>query len=859
MKKPVDDFKLLYKINMRGNSKEKYYDHVLNLIKIPKKEIKVITKLKYSFFKIFDVLKKNNKLIYIFVFLLYPHFKFKSLPEENITRKVFEEYLDYCMVNIPQEIYDKVDMNYFKYFFKKNFYLSYTNLNNLELLTKLNKFYKKFRKVFFNIEKVNKKKLFLKRNKIKIGIVCNQIFNPNKPVSRDRTNVLLNLDKSLFDIYLITNLNPTEASKLSYFNNYNKIFCSYQNAITTIINNFFDILFYPEIGMDIFTFWLGFHKLAPIQCVTWGHSETTAMESMDYYITSKYYNTLDDQKYFSEKIVLLESLGTYYTPTKKVNENINKSKVLKKFQIDPNKNIYNSIQTPGKICRYEFLNLVKQILSKDPNGIFLTIYYTIIEKNFVENYLSEFKKQVKLLKFQKKPYYQELLEISTILLDPYPFGSLNTSLDSFMFNKVILCMPSNKINGNFCSGFYKKMNILEPIAYSEEEYINKALKLTSDHNYRKSIENEIYQKRNLLFNEQNSIKEYNMLFKNIYEKTSGNKLDISSNKLNVKYDNMMIINKKNKIYRQCITKNKNMVYIDNYGIVWRLDNNDYLISDGMIFGNTIFNNECIREVLINMAYVKLTYPNVIPIIENNYEKKDIDINPKGNEVITWMIAVYNRKDLVKDTIDSLLNQTDPNWKCVICDDGSTDGSYQYIKSYVENDDRFDIYTKKNSGYVQTCRFMYEKVNTDVVAIIDSDDVLEPKANEILVNRYRKEKCNAIYTAYMLCDSDLNVIRTVIPQIKNDDLLIKNPFEHIRSWRKNCLPTGAFPKFIVSAEDQDLAYRFEEQGIKNILIEKTALVKFRQSKNSLMRNKKTYEEARKCHYLAKIAALNRRNK
>ena len=324
-------------------------------------------------------------------------------------------------------------------------------------------------------------------------------------------------------------------------------------------------------------------------------------------------------------------------------------------------------------------------------------------------------------------------------------------------------------------------------------------------------------------------------------------------------NNMMIINKKNKMYKQCITKNKNMVYIDEYDIVWRLYNNDYLISDGMKFGNAIFNNECIREVLINMEQVKLTYPNVIPIIENNYEKKDIDINPKGNEVITWIIAVYNRKDLLKETIDSLLNQTDPNWKCVICDDGSNDGSYEYIKSYVENDDRFDIYTKKNSGYVQTCRFMYEKVNTDVVAIIDSDDVLEPKANEILVNRYRKEKCNAIYTAYMLCDHDLKVIRTVIPQIKYNDLLIENPFEHIRSWRKNCLPSGAFPKFIVSAEDQDLVYRFEEQGIKNILIEKTALVKFRQSKNSLMRNKKTYEEARKCHYLAKIAALNRRNK
>ena len=92
---------------------------------------------------------------------------------------------------------------------------------------------------------------------------------------------------------------------------------------------------------------------------------------------------------------------------------------------------------------------------------------------------------------------------------------------------------------------------------------------------------------------------------------------------------------------------------------------------------------------------------------------------------------------------------------------------------------------------------------------------------------------------------------------NKSLLIKNPFEHIRSWRTNCLPNGSFPKFLIGAEDQDLAYRFEEYGIDKILIEESPLIKIRQTNNSLMRTKKTYIEARKCHYISKIAALNRR--
>lgn len=845
--------KNLPKISMRELNEHDYYHHILNLIGISEKDQEMLKQNKYSFFKIYDVLKQDNKLLFIYTFLLYQFPIYNNLTDEQNSRNVFESYLDFCIVNIPPEISSEMNHFYFNYLFKKNFYLSYTNLNNKKLLEKINKLYKTFTSIFSDSSKLVKP--FYKKKKIKLGIVCNKILTAT-PTSRDRSNIILNLDNTIYDIYIITSIHNNDIL-IKSFKKIPKIICNFHNFKNVILNNQFDILFFPEIGMDLFTFICGSHRLAPIQIVTWGHSETTGMNSMDYYVSSKYFNTKDDQQYFTEKLILLDSLGTYYSPLETLVENEKKKGIYKKFKLKPNQNIYNSLQTPAKTCRFEFVKIVKNILSKDPKGIFIAMYYTNVEKDFMLKYFENYKNQIKLIKFQSKKDYQKLMKISTLLLDPFPFGSLNTTLDSFVFGKIIITMPSNKINGNFCYGFYKKMGILEPIAYSEEEYVSKVLKFANDNEYRKKIENKIIEKKHVLFHEKKSCDEYNNLFKNIYEKHSRFKIK----KQNTIIDNnmMIFINNNTKIYKVYITNNNHKVYVDEHSLVWTLNNYKHLLSDGMLFGNIVYNIKTMYSIKGFMNHTMLSNPRVIPIIENNYEKNQIDINPKGNEIITWMIAVYNRKDLVKDTIDSLLNQTDSNWKCVICDDGSTDGSYEYIKSYVEKDDRFNIYTKKNSGYVQTCRFMYDKVNTDVVAIIDSDDVLEPMANEILVKRYRKEKCNAIYTGYMLCDHDLKVIRTVIPEIINNDLLIKNPFEHIRSWRKNCLSSGAFPLYLKSAEDQDLVYRFEEQGIKNILIEKTALVKFRQSNNSLMRTENTRIESRKNHYVAKIAALNRRNK
>ena len=230
-----------------------------------------------------------------------------------------------------------------------------------------------------------------------------------------------------------------------------------QNPIPFILEEEFDILFYPEVGIDFFPYLCANHRLAPIQIVTWGHSETTGMSDMDYYISSKYFNKESDQKYFSEKLILLNSFGTYYLPPKILVNHLTKENIAQEFDIDLSKNIYNCMQTPMKTKRYEFLKILKRILDNDDNALLIMLYFVDLDKTDFINFVGRNNAhKFKFITVQKQLGYQKLLKISDISIDPYPFGSLNTSLDTFTFNKIMVTRTSRKINGNFVQDFIKK-------------------------------------------------------------------------------------------------------------------------------------------------------------------------------------------------------------------------------------------------------------------------------------------------------------------------------------------------------------------------------------------------------------------
>ena len=69
-----------------------------------------------------------------------------------------------------------------------------------------------------------------------------------------------------------------------------------------------DIVFYPDIGMEALTYFLAFARLAPVQCVTWGHPVTTGIPALDYFVSSELLEPDGAEAHYAERLVRLPRL-----------------------------------------------------------------------------------------------------------------------------------------------------------------------------------------------------------------------------------------------------------------------------------------------------------------------------------------------------------------------------------------------------------------------------------------------------------------------------------------------------------------------------------------------------------------------
>lgn len=98
-------------------------------------------------------------------------------------------------------------------------------------------------------------------------------------------------------------------------------------------------------------------------------------------------------------------------------------------------------------------------------------------------------------------------------------------------------------------------------------------------------------------------------------------------------------------------------------------------------------------------------------------------------LISVITASYNYEEYIKETIQSVINQTYKDWELIIVDDGSSDNSVEVIKSYCQKDNRIKLYRHEggvNKGLAETIKFGLSKASGDWVAFLESDDKFMPE-------------------------------------------------------------------------------------------------------------------------------------
>lgn len=122
-------------------------------------------------------------------------------------------------------------------------------------------------------------------------------------------------------------------------------------------------------------------------------------------------------------------------------------------------------------------------------------------------------------------------------------------------------------------------------------------------------------------------------------------------------------------------------------------------------------------------------------------------------LVSVVMPCYNHEKYVGQAIESVLNQTYSNIEFIVCDNGSTDHSYEVIKQYEERIDR--IFHLEKNDLNSAGGLLRKAVTGDYIAFMTSDDVWEKTKLEKQMDIFKnKADVRACFTWAYTADEKL---------------------------------------------------------------------------------------------------------
>ena len=210
-------------------------------------------------------------------------------------------------------------------------------------------------------------------------------------------------------------------------------------------------------------------------------------------------------------------------------------------------------------------------------------------------------------------------------------------------------------------------------------------------------------------------------------------------------------------------------------------------------------------------------------------------------LISVLMGIYNCAATLPEAIDSVLKQTYSNWQLIMCDDGSTDNTYEVAKQYEEAYPNKIIVLRndRNMRLQYTLNRCLQYAQGEYVARMDGDDVCSPE-------RFEKEisflNCNPDY-ALVSCQMEMfdedGTFRTVYYFEKpySEQLLHGSQFCHagcmMRTDVLRTLNGYDTSEKCERVEDYDLWVRLYAAGYKGYNIQEV-LYSMRDDRNAFVR-------------------------
>lgn len=182
-------------------------------------------------------------------------------------------------------------------------------------------------------------------------------------------------------------------------------------------------------------------------------------------------------------------------------------------------------------------------------------------------------------------------------------------------------------------------------------------------------------------------------------------------------------------------------------------------------------------------------------------------------MITIITSTFNRKKLLKKTIQSVLEQSEKDFELIIIDDCSTDGTPQMVKRYLKDKRIRYLKTDKNCGSdSQPKNIAIREAKGEYICFLDDDDIYRKDALKVLSKYIKETGVDAVYGDYLI--SEKGKLKPGWSLDFNGALLQKMNYisMSVAMVKKSCLiEVGGFDETVPKFKDWNLWLRLHKRG------------------------------------------------
>jgi hypothetical protein len=327
-----------------------------------------------------------------------------------------------------------------------------------------------------------------------------------------------NLDRSrfrLFGYHTRTERDDQTEHARALFDQFQEGPKSVTDWVRTIERDLPHVLIYPEIGADGCSRQLAGLRLAPVQCAAFGQPVSSGYPTIDYFLSSDLMEPHSAERHYTERLVRLPGITTAYGPS-----------WATWGDPSPSHDAWASIGLPEDSVRFLCCqNLSKYLPTDDdvfpriaarlPTARFVFVEVkrhptAVLRRRLDAAFAKLGMRSDEFCRFvpgMSSEGFSALVRDADVFLDTIGWSGFNTTLDAVAHGVPVVTLPGEFMRGRHSAAILTAAGVADTIARSVEDYIDLAVKLGGDAEWRQVIGGRLRANAERVFNDLSPVRE----------------------------------------------------------------------------------------------------------------------------------------------------------------------------------------------------------------------------------------------------------------------------------------------------------------------------------------------------------------